>query len=522
MSRRKAVLKVSKPRRSTNRRQASSRISKSEHSSHKRQAAAVSGQRHGSKSGSKRTLHRSKAGKSQASRIIHKKGKRPFGKLNAAKVSHRFRIGYEAGYQAGYESGYSSGVTEGAASFTVTFEGTSIIIPTFNQGELLRQCVESIGQFTPEPHEIIIIDNASTDGTADYLRSMTGKLRYRINPDNVGFAGGVNQGLKMARGSKLLLLNNDTVVTQGWLNNLHRCLDSNARFGLVGPMTNYISGEQLVATSYTSIEEMHHFAMEFNRSDPLRWKKTARITGFCLLFRRELFERLGYFDEGFLIGNCEDDDFCLRVRLLGMDLVIAGDAFIHHVGSVSMKALGSEMGEVYGRNLDFYAKKWGSVDQLIVEMESLPANGERRSMIQYYPDHAVVQGNRGAVYELHAGVRRPLAGVEGLQVSPARLSHVELRGCTRGEGIHADEVRQRTLAAADHSLGLKEGMLLQKRDGQLFFYEGGRVRRIISELAVSVWGFDRQVPVSVDDSMLGSISIGLPIIAPITLRADNI
>ncbi|MCU6793758.1 glycosyltransferase family 2 protein [Paenibacillus sp. WQ 127069] len=448
--------------------------------------------------------------------------RKPRRKLKMAKVSARYRLGYLAGYQAGYGIGYPSGVTAGAASFTVMFEGTSIIIPTFNQGELLRQCIESISQFTPEPHEIIVIDNASTDNTADYLRTMAGKLRYRINPDNIGFAGGVNQGMKMARGSRLLLLNNDTVVTQGWLTNLHRCLDSDERFGLVGPMTNYISGEQLVATSYTSLEEMHRFAAEFNRPDPLRWKKTARITGFCLLFRRDLFERLGYFDEGFLIGNCEDDDFCLRVRLLGLDLVIAGDSFIHHVGSVSMKALGSEMGEVYGRNLDYYAKKWGSVDQLISEMEGLPANGERRSMIHYYPDHAVVQGSRGTVYELHAGVRRLLTGTDSLPVSPARLSHVELRGCIRGNGIHADEVRNRAHAMADPSSGVQEGTLLQKRDGQLFLHEGGRLRRIVSELAISVWGFDRQKPVAVNDSQLSSMPIGLPIIAPITLRSDNI
>ncbi|WP_240414490.1 glycosyltransferase family 2 protein [Paenibacillus periandrae] len=470
----------------------------------------------------KTVLKRRKSGRSSRRRKALSMSRKPKRQSKGAKASRRYSLGYQAGYQAGYDTGYPSGVTAGATSFTVMFEGTSIIIPSFNQGELLRQCIESISQFTPEPHEIIVIDNASTDGTADYLRTMTGKLRYRINPDNIGFAGGVNQGMKMARGSRLLLLNNDTVVTQGWLTNLHRCLDSDERFGLVGPMTNYISGEQLVATSYTSLEEMHRFAAEFNRPDPLRWKKTARITGFCLLFRRELFERLGYFDEGFQIGNCEDDDFCLRVRLLGLDLVIAGDSFIHHVGSVSMKALGSEMGEVYGRNLDYYAKKWGSVDQLLSEMEGMPANGERRSMIHYYPDHAVVQGNRGAVYELHAGVRRPLTGTDSLPVSPTRLSHVELRGCLRGVEIHADELRNRTHATVDPSSGLPEGRVLQKRDGQLFLHEGGRLRRIVSELAISVWGFDRQKPAAVNESQLGSIPVGLPIIAPITLRADNI
>jgi GT2 family glycosyltransferase len=457
-----------------------------------------------------------------ASSTLKRVGKRTAHSGLSTRRNLTFQIGHEAGYSAGYISGYSTGLDAGKVSFTTLFEGTSIIIPTFNQGDLLRQCIESIAQYTPESHEIIVIDNASTDGTADYLQSMTGKLRYRVNPDNVGFAGGVNQGLMMARGSKLLLLNNDTVVTHNWLTNLHRCLDSDERFGLVGPMTNYISGEQLVGISYSSMDEMHRFAEVFNRPDPHRWKKTARITGFCLLFRRELFERLGFFDEGFLIGNCEDDDFCLRVRLLGQELVIAGDVFIHHVGSVSMKALGSEMGEVYGRNLDYYAKKWGNIQQLMAEIDSMPASGERRSMVQLYPAQAIVQGNRGSVYDLRAGVRRPIVGAESLQTSAVRLSHIELRNCVHGEEIHADEIHHYKHTAVDRSGGFQEGMLFQMRDGQFLCYEAGKLRRIVSELALTVWGFNHQTSVVLDNSTLDGIPLGLPIIAPITIRADNI
>jgi GT2 family glycosyltransferase len=438
------------------------------------------------------------------------------------RVGHRaYELGHHAGYPIGYSAGYGAGIIAGK-SRSAPFQGTSIIIPTFNQGSLLRDCIESIGAYTPEPHEIIVIDNASTDGTADYLASMAGKLRYRINTDNMGFAGGVNQGLKMAMGTKLLLLNNDTVVTKNWLANLHRCLDSDGRIGLVGPMTNYISGEQLVATSYSNIEEMHRFAERFNQPNPLSWNKTARITGFCLLFRRELLERLGFFDEGFEIGNCEDDDFCLRVRLLGQELVIAGDVFIHHVGSVSMKALGSEMGEVYGRNLDFYAQKWGSVDQLTAEMVSMNSGGEQRSMMHFYPNQAVVRGERGSVYVLQAGVRRYLIGAENLQSPAVRLSHMELGSCAFGDNMDLGELEKYWYLAAYRGAGLQEGMLVQLQGGQLLRYEAGKLRRIISERAASVWGFDKQTPFMLDNSTFEGLPLGLPIIAPISIKADNI
>jgi GT2 family glycosyltransferase len=427
------------------------------------------------------------------------------------------RTGYTRGYSAGYNAGYNFGFDTGVISFQQPFEGTSIIIPTYNQGELLKQCIESIGEFTTEPHEIIIIDNASTDGTADYLRSIAGngsvqgnaRLRYRINMENIGFAGGVNQGLKMARGSTLLLLNNDTIVTRGWLTNLLGCLHSDERIGLVGPMTNYISGAQLVAVPYKSTEEMHRFAEEFNRPDPAKWMRTERITGFCLLFRRDLFDRLGYFDEGFEMGNCEDDDFCLRVLLLGHELVIAGDTFIHHVGSVSMKSLGDQMGEVYARNLDFYGRKWGDAMRLAAEAAGYPR--ERRGMLQFYPDGAHVKGNQGVSFRLTRGTRQRLLQADGAAPPPVRLSHVELRGSPLGEPL--DDVSV--------FAGSGEG-LLRGEDGVLYRLENGKLRRFVSPFAFAAWGFAEEQAAAAYADTIGSLPHGLPIIAPVTLRSANL
>ncbi len=103
----------------------------------------------------------------------------------------------------------------------------SIVILTFNQLEYTKECVESIRRHTPGTHEIIFVDNGSTDGTVKWLRTLVAKnSNYRLieNSENLGFAKGCNQGIKASSGEHILLLNNDVVVTEGWLSGMIECL----------------------------------------------------------------------------------------------------------------------------------------------------------------------------------------------------------------------------------------------------------------------------------------------------------
>lgn len=234
---------------------------------------------------------------------------------------------------------------------------TSIIIPTYNGLHLLRTCIEAIKTWTDTPYEIIVVDNASTDGTADYCR-MSG-ITFISLPDNRGFPAACNLGLLLASGDEVLLLNNDVVVSAGWLSNLKAALYSSPYVGIVGPVTNYASGRQQIKTGYTGLAEFHAAARHANIPDPRKWVPVKRLVGLCFLLKREVLESVGLLDERFSPGHYEDDDYCYRARLQGYRLLIAGDCLVHHEGSASFKKEYSNgWQELLELNRSKFMEKW--------------------------------------------------------------------------------------------------------------------------------------------------------------------
>ncbi len=438
-----------------------------------------------------------------------------------------FQQGYNDGFNAGYDKGFNQALAErgtvrGSEETQGNFAGTSIIIPNYNQKDFLKECIESIRRHTPEPYELIIVDNASTDGSMEYLYSIANSVRIRTNPHNLGFAGAVNQGLNMARGSTLLILNNDTVVTERWLSNQLLCLHNDPGAGIVGPVTNYISGDQLIQTDYSSVSEMQLFASNYNRSDSSKWITTGRLTGFCMLMRREVFERLGYFDEGFEIGNCEDDDYGLRLRFLRLNLVIAFDTFIHHYGSVSMKDLKSRFDQVYGKNLMFYSEKWGDPHGLLASSLTVDSGEHPLRMTDFYPTHIVVQGAGTAVFWVEQGIRYPLDDPSGLQVR--RVSEVDLKNWQVGCGMSREECAARiaALSTIPPDGMMIEGMLARSTDGCVFQYDRGKLRQAANDRVLSTWQLTNRAVFQIQDTHKSSYPLGHPIIASPLIKAENL
>lgn len=252
---------------------------------------------------------------------------------------------------------------EPAAGATSATAGlTSIIVLTHNQVEYTRLCLDSIRARTASPHELIVVDNASTDGTLDYLKSLS-DVQVISNRENRGFAAGCNQGIAAARGTEILLLNNDTVVPSGWLERLKRALNSDSSIGMAGPCSNFVSGGQQVAVDYRDLDGLEEFAQKWAKENEGRIDDTDRLVGFCLLVRRDLINQIGPLDERFEIGCFEDDDWCLRALSAGKRCVIARDTFVHHFGGRTFVGSGMDFSAIMARNEALFRRKWRPSDE---------------------------------------------------------------------------------------------------------------------------------------------------------------
>ncbi|MBI4375734.1 MAG: glycosyltransferase family 2 protein [Elusimicrobia bacterium] len=235
---------------------------------------------------------------------------------------------------------------------------TSIIVPCFNGWDYTRQCLESLRRWTQQPYEIIVVDNGSSDATSRLKPRSNPRLSVVRNAANLGFARAINQGMRAARGRYLVWLNNDAVVTPGWLDRLISAAERAPWVGAAGPYTNETAGVQWVRpVGYRDFAGLPLFAEAWALRHRGRARMVHRLTGFCLLVKSEAAAAVGTLDERFGIGCYEDFDYCLRLRQAGYELVLAEEAFVHHHGH---KTFGSEeaMRQRAAANREVFIDKW--------------------------------------------------------------------------------------------------------------------------------------------------------------------
>lgn len=233
----------------------------------------------------------------------------------------------------------------------------SIIIPVRNQLHFTARCLGSVFKYTPEPVEIIVVDNGSTDGTREYLRSVPG-IRLLENGRNLGFAAACNRGLAVARSNYLLLLNNDTLVTPGWLSGLISHLQKYPGAALVGPLSNCGGATQTMPVALPSLGRLEEFSRRLASQNRGQCRPVPVLSGFCLLFTRRVLNTIGGLDPRFHPGNFEDDDFCLRARLAGFMLLAAADVFVYHFGQRTFTGEGMDYRAVLQAGWEIFRLKW--------------------------------------------------------------------------------------------------------------------------------------------------------------------
>ncbi|MEX0830875.1 MAG: glycosyltransferase [Nitrospirales bacterium] len=213
----------------------------------------------------------------------------------------------------------------------------SIIIPVFNKLELTQQCLMSLAEVTTgTSYEVVIVDNHSTDGTAEFLETVGGDVQVLRNATNLGFAKACNQGARAARGKHLVFLNNDTIPKTGWLDPLIQEVNSHDDVAVVGSKLLYPNNTIQHAGVVISrlYQTPYHLFLGFPENFPAvnTRKEFQIVTAACMLVRKETFEEVGGFDESFVNGF-EDADLCLKIRQLGKKVVYQPKSCLYHLES---------------------------------------------------------------------------------------------------------------------------------------------------------------------------------------------
>ncbi len=221
----------------------------------------------------------------------------------------------------------------------------SLVIAVYNQVQCTKPCLESIARCTPLPHEMILVDNGSTDGTKELLATV--KATAITNASNLGCARAWNQGIRASKGDVVGILNNDIVVTPGWLEGLLAYMDRTGH-ALVSP----------AAREGPLDYDLDSYAREYTRrcAGAVR---TGEAYAPCMLIRREVFDRIGLFDEEFIRGGGEDIDFFWRMKAAGYSIGMTGSVLIHHIGMVTQDAIKKTESKTYViENVACFQRKW--------------------------------------------------------------------------------------------------------------------------------------------------------------------
>lgn len=258
----------------------------------------------------------------------------------------------------------------------------SVIIISYNAKAHLKGCLQSLYDHTAvDPFEIIVVDNASTDGSLAMLAREFPKVRTIASPDNIGFAGANNLAMREAKGQFFLLLNNDALVTSGAVDTMLRLIQEKPDVGVLGPLLRNEDGS--VQVSYGRMISLHAEAIQRvltrgnTRGNPLvrryianRSKKEAYpdwVSGACMMLRADVVKLVGFFDDHFFMYS-EEVDLCERIRRAGYRVYYTPQAEVVHIGGKSTEANPEKAAFEYRRSqLYFYSKHYGRVRVLLLK-----------------------------------------------------------------------------------------------------------------------------------------------------------
>lgn len=253
----------------------------------------------------------------------------------------------------------------------------AVVVVSFEARETLLAGLRALRAHASLPLELVVVDNASTDGSADAVRALDPEALVIANAENVGFARACNQGWRASRAPHVLFLNPDAEVTPGAVEILARLLESRPTVGAAGPRTRGSDGAIQVSTGpdLTPLAELRQrrLVLGVARRDAralaeaealhAREHEAAWVSGSCLVVRRTALEAVGGFDERFFLYE-EDADLCRRLREAGWGVVFTPEAEVkHHLGRSMSKAPRRARLEYHRSHRLYYAKHNGPLSR---------------------------------------------------------------------------------------------------------------------------------------------------------------
>jgi GT2 family glycosyltransferase len=234
----------------------------------------------------------------------------------------------------------------------------SVVLLAYNHLDITKQCVESLFRYTQDmDYELITVDNGSSDGTREYFESLPNRKKLSF-PENIGVDKAVNRGLELAEGKFSLNLSNDIVATSNWLKNLVTCMESDEKIAMVVPVCGFSSNNQQVRLPYKTLDQMQQVALDWNKGNPALWEERLKLVTYTCLFRTDVLHAAGLFDEEFNPGAYDDDAISFKIRRMGYRLMLAGDTYVHHFGSVTFNAEYAK-NNIAERNQALFFRKFG-------------------------------------------------------------------------------------------------------------------------------------------------------------------
>ena len=222
----------------------------------------------------------------------------------------------------------------------------SIIIPHWNGIDILSECLTSLFKTNHNSYEVIVVDNASTDGSQSWIKSTFPQIKLIENDKNYGYAGGCNIGALEAKGNYLVFLNNDTIQDPGWIQNLENILKKDNRVAAVQPKVLNYFNRNVFDYAGGSGGYMDWFCFpyargrifskqerdigQYNDSKQCFWS-----SGTAFMIRKDLFFQAGQFDEHFF-SHMEEIDLCWRLQAMGFQVWVEPDAVVYHKNALSM------------------------------------------------------------------------------------------------------------------------------------------------------------------------------------------